>query len=271
MKTSKFLLALMLAVVATTVQAQTDSIAPNRVITRSRMIGVGWTEILDTYLSPEKYQGTELRYLNHTLRERPSSPWSRLIVHQGRLAYADNRAGEGGEMAGMYNFRYGLLRSWTLLGDKLRIQAGGVGDLNLGFVYNTRNGNNPAQARLSANIGPIVVADWHFTLGSKPFALRYEATAPLVGVMFSPNYGQSYYEIFSRGNYDHNVVPTTPVCAPTLHQMLTLDFRLLRTTWRIGYACDIEQAHVNNLKQHTYSHALVLGVVKRFTLLHQRP
>lgn len=46
--------------------------------------------------------------------------------------------------------------------------------------------------------------------------------------------------------------------------MLTVDFRLARTTWRIGYLGTIEQAHVNNLKQHTYTHSLVIGFVKKF-------
>lgn len=253
------------------VWAQADSTAARKVITRSRLVGIGATELLDTYLSPEHYSGTELRYMNHTLRQREGSPWSRLVVHQGRLAYADNRAGEGGEIGGSYNFRYGLLRSWTLLSDRLTLSAGGAADLTLGFLYNTRNGNNPAQARLALHLAPTVAADYRFQIGGRAFSVRYEAMAPLCGLMFSPNYGQSYYEIFSRGNYDHNLVPTTFVSTPTLRQTLTLDFCLLRTTWRIGYLCDLEQARVNNLRQHTYTHALMLGVVKRFTLLHQRP
>lgn len=82
---------------------------------------------------------------------------------------------------------------------------------------------------------------------------------PLVGIAFSPNYGQSYYEIFSRGNYDHNVVFVSPLSGPQLHQMLTLDVRLWRTTLTVGYLCDILQMEANDLKYHQYSHGILIG------------
>ncbi|MGG6550492.1 UNVERIFIED_CONTAM: DUF3316 domain-containing protein, partial [Prevotella sp. 15_C9] len=76
---------------------------------------------------------------------------------------------------------------------------GGI-DAGMGFLYNTRNGNNPEQAYLGLNLAPRLSADYAFRIRSHPFQIRYEAQVPLVGVMFSPNYGQSYYEIFSRGD-----------------------------------------------------------------------
>ena len=235
------------------------------------MLGIGYTDILDTYLSPEKYRGTDLRFLSHTRREKDSTCLVHQLLHEGCIATADNRSGNGGEIGGGYTFAYSLLRKWQMpVGScHLRLLAGGTAELSVGFLYNTRGSNNPAQARLALQLKPTVAADFDFRLfrrQQRPFTLHYEASAPLCGLMFSPNYGQSYYEIFSRGNYDHNCVPTTIASTPSLRQMLTLDFRALHTTWRIGYLGDWRQASVNNLKQHTYTHALVFGIVRRFRI-----
>lgn len=253
--------------------------------TNALMIGVGYTNILDTYLSPEKYRGTSLTFLSHTRRENDSTAWVNQFQHEGNVAYADNRSGNGGEMAGNYTFRYSLLHKWTisLWRRPLRMLAGGTAAANIGFVYNTRNGNNPANARLSLNIEPTIGFDYPIGRASHtrgismhpgacahfPLILHYEASAPLFGLMFSPNYGQSYYEIFNRGNYDHNCVPTTIGSTPSLRQMLTIDFRLAHTTWRIGYLGTFEQSQVNNLKTHIYTHSLMIGIVKRFRTVKQ--
>ena len=245
---------------------EADTIPSDKVITNAQMLGVGSAGILDTYLSPEKYSGTEVRYISHTLRRREGRRWSRMLVHQGSFAYADSRSGDGNEIAGMYTFTYGVHRNWDFLGGRLNVMAGGQADVDVGFLYNMRNSNNPAQARLALNISPSAAVRYRFRLWNTPFSARYEVSAPLFGVMFSPNYGQSYYEIFSRGDYDHNVVPTTIASTPSLRQMLTLDFTLGRTTLRIGYLGDFRQAKVNNLKYHTYSNMLLIGFVRSFKL-----
>ena len=95
---------LLLALTASHACAQSDTIVSPRTITNARMISVGATEILDTYLSQEKFRGTGLRFISHTERDRDDSRWSRRIVHQGGIAWADNRSGDGGEIAGAYHF-----------------------------------------------------------------------------------------------------------------------------------------------------------------------
>ena len=82
-------------------------------------------------------------------------------------------------------------------------------DLNGGFIYNLRNSNNPAQAKAYGSIDASAMAIYKFKIGNYPLVLRYQANLPLMGLMFSPEYGQSYYEIFSLGHGGKNILFTS--------------------------------------------------------------
>ena len=245
-------------------RAQVDSA---KVITSSRMIGIGGTNILDTYLSAEHFKGFGLSFLATVERKRPYRRWSTLMEHEANLSFTRDRANSRKELEGAYNFYWGKLYNWSFCDDKLILQAGGVANVSLGFIYNTSNSNNPAQARAHLNLMPTGVAAYRFTLFNKQMLVRYELNLPLAGVMFSPNYGQSYYEIFNRGDYDHNIVVTSLVTAPEWRNLLTLDAAITRKlTFRIGYLGNIQQSKVNNLRQHIWTHRFIIGITKRFSI-----
>ena len=172
---------------------------------------------------------------------------------------AGTRGNDKSLLSLLYNLRLGWMYRWHWGSPRLTLLAGGAIDGTLGGAYDTRNSNNPAQARIALSIDPTARLAWQVRTGRRPLALHYDVTMPIIGMAFSPNYGQSYYEIFSRGNYDHNIVCTSPFSAPQLYQHLSVDFRLWHTTFRVGYLGEYRQMRANNLKYHQYTHSITLG------------
>lgn len=226
----------------------------------------------DTYLSPEKFSGTELRFLSQSFKHNASSTLAHSITHEAYLSQGLPARGSGSTISAAYHFQYALLTASLPLrggpGWGLGVESwGGVSfgfycDFLGGAFYNTRNGNNPAQMRTALNIGPMVRAQCRL----RNIGITYEASCPLVGLTFSPNYGQSYYEIFDQHNYDHNIVPTTIVSTPSLRNQLFVTFPLsAKSKASVGYIGDYRQQQVNNLKQHSYSSLFMIGLSRSLT------
>ncbi len=243
----------------------------NRYTTRSTMFGIGGTNRLETYLSPLEYTGPEVRFMRESIRM--TRMWGGRVstqqFYEGNFSYSKNPTKDSEYLSGDIDWRIGWHYNWTPL-PALRLMAGLQTGLSCGFVYNTSNGNNPAQGKLSTNIAASGIAIYRFNWLRRRFSVRYQFDMPLAGLMFSPNYGQSYYEIFSLGHYDRNVCFTWPGNAPCFSQLLTVDVPIGSGTLRLGYRCDIRQSHVNNLKSHTWSNLFMIGFVKHFRLVKQR-
>lgn len=244
-------------------RSMADSLQVHRYTTRATMYGVGWTNVLDTYLSPQEYKGIEFRVSRETMRmtRLGDGNVSAQNFFQANLAYTHNRADNNNTFAGMINWNYGLHYQFRIT-ENFKILAGGLADFNGGFIYNLRNTNNPASARAYINLDASGMAIWHTRIGSCPLILRYQVNVPVMGVMFSPHYGQSYYEIFTLGHTSGVVQFTSLHNQPSVRQMASADFPVGRVKMRLSYLCDLQQSKVNDIKTHTYSQVFMIGFVK---------
>ena len=249
-------------------ELRADSSARTRFITRATMYGVGYTNVYDTYLSPQEYKGIDFRISRESMR---MTKWmngniSLQSFFQADLGYTHNRVDNNNTFSGLANWNYGLHYNFPITSN-FKLLAGGLIDLNGGFVYNLRNGNNPAQARAYINLDASGMAIWDLRIKNYPISLRYQVNLPFAGVMFCPNYGQSYYEIFTLGNWGGVINFTSLHNQPSLRQMLTVDFPVGRAKMRLW---DAQQAKVNDIRMHTYSHVFMVGFVKELFLIRDK-
>lgn len=239
---------------------------------RSLLFGIGRTHQLDTYLSPMEYSGIQVSFL--TQSERMTHLAKRHISFQSTFfaayTYTDNPAGtadyQGGRLAydAAWHYHYSPLPG-------LDLKGGALVGADLGFLYNSRNGNNPAQGRLSADLSLSAGAGYSFYVPlwrgrHLPMQAHYQADLPMIGLMFCPEFGESYYEISQRG-VGHNIICAHPGNSLCLRQFLTLDLCFKRVTMRIGYLFDIRQSNARFIKYHDVSHSFMLGFVRHFQLM----
>ena len=216
-------------------------------------IGFGTANVMDTYLSPYSYKGSRLDLLYEKRGVH--------FVHELSLhgSWMENMAKNVNEYDAAIS--YELTRKFSLLRlNALQVDAGPMGRLYAGCLYNERNGNNPAQARLSLLAGAACRASYMFRALNRDCSVEYMLSLPLIGLAYSPQFGQSYYEEFVLGNADHNCVIAHPFNTPSLSQRIVLGISLGHSRLYIGYNSVIDQTKYNNLRYHSYSHSLLLGI-----------
>ena len=262
--------------------AQTEPIdVDNKTSMRSTMFGVGSANVLDTYLSPYNYKGTEVRLMRETMRmtRLMDGKVSNQTLIDINASFLENRKKTADEYAVGVRYSIGWHYNINLRQSEqtspLHPSTGGgsAGDFgvafgpllsaNLGGIWNTRNSNNPGQAKFDICVDLSAMAYYNLRIGKSNILLRYQMNVPFVGAAFSPNYGQSYYEIFSLGHYDHNAVFAHIGNMPSMRHLLTADIPLGRHILRLGYNGQLNQSTFNELRYHSYSHNFMIGFVQR--------
>lgn len=238
-----------------------------RPIVSSYMAEWGASHLTDTYLSPLKYSGwhTAMRYERlQAMRFNPDLWVMRLSagIDIDRTTNPNrNSTMTGASISGQWS----MARRWRI-GHGLSVGAGGMTGLDLGGLFNSRNGNNPASANASWQIGVTAYTTWNGKIGHLPITFRYNTSLPVTGVFFAPDYGELYYEIW-LGDTSGLIHPIWWGNWTRWDNLVTVDLHLGGTSLRLGYSGRISTWRVNNITSRTFLHSIVIGITTEWISL----
>ena len=129
----------------------------------------------------------------------------------------------------------------------LVLLAGGTCDINLGYKDVARNINNPGNVDLAADLNLSGIAMYDITLPRRTLKLKLAVETPLVGWMFVPLAGASYYEMFELGNLSNVSHYSTIINRRGINPKLTVDIPFERTVWQVGLSYQTLKYKANNM------------------------
>ena len=239
----------------------TDTIIPERIVVKSSQLGVTLLNNLDTYLSNYNHKGLGLNYSHEVFRDACTGNYH--WKYQKLLNITAGYAIQGS------NLQYAALISYNWSGyhpfkvaQGLTLLAGVQIQLEGGALYNPAGGNNPAAAKLRTALAASGMAIYHFPVLRSEWVARYQIDIPLMGAMFAPEFGQSYYEIFGLGYAKNIVAFTHPGNNPSWRHMLSLDIPIKATTLRLSYIADMYQSRINDINCHIYRNTFSIGFTR---------
>ncbi len=242
-----------------------DQDKPERMIVSSTTVGMGNSVLLDTYLTPITYHGWNINLRNERLQVAHRGNGKRINQQYIWANYTsnENKPRNGSLYSGFAGYSWGTQWQFQPI-PSLRVAVGPYASGECGFVYNPRNSNNPASAKLSLNAGATAQAIYTLPIRRFPITVRYQVSLPVFGMFFSPAYEQSYYEIFEVGNSKNIVHFGSFHNQFNLENYLTADFPIGNLYLRIGYLGTIRNTHINDIKNKGINNSFMIGFVKQF-------
>lgn len=265
----KIYIILMICVSAITsmVTMAQDSIPVMRPVTSSYMLEYGKSHIADTYLTPLHYRGAHTAFFyerDQAMRFNPQR-WTMQLKIGLTYDHTKNPAKNATMANGDLHASWAMMHRWTP-GAGVTLGLGGGTSLNAGALYLTRNGNNPASAKVGWTIDAKGYAAWSGRLVRLPLTVRYQSSLPLTGAFFSPDYGQLYYQI-ALGERDGLIHAAWPGNYFAWDNLLTVDLHFGATSLRIGYHNNTFSSKVNNIVSLDVTHAVVIGITTEWLSL----
>lgn len=243
--------------------AQNDTLpdtSPIRPVYASYAIKAGSAHRADTYLSPVKYSGWRVGFSYQRLQSMKFAPenWLMHLQLDIDVDRTQNLTGNAAMWYAGFDVSWGMLRRWKLP-EGFSIGVGPALAVNLGCLYLDRNGNNPASAKAAITANAAAYCAWNGRILNRPVTLRYQASSPVTGAFFSPDYGELYYEIY-LGNHSGLAHPAWWGNYFRYDHQLSADLRFGATWLRVGYRGNILSTKINHIVTRDFTHCALVGI-----------
>ena len=228
------------------------------------MIGFGTSSVYDSYLSPLDYKGDNIGLYYEQMKNTGLMDGNIFAqnLFNANYSWSKNSAGTASYYSGIVEYNYGLhyrfkpVEKWQFFAG---MQAGGL----LGFVYNTRNENNPATGKAHVNLSLSGIANYKLQIHKQPILFRDQLSFPFIGALYSPQYGESYYEI-SLGDTKNLVHFSSLNNYLSLRNMLSAEIPFNRFTLRLSYYFSYYETRINNLDTRLITNTFYIGFSQNF-------
>ena len=244
-----------------------DEPATLRPVTSSYTYEIGGATLANTYLTPLKYKGWDMALNYERMQAMKFNPekWVMRLTAGIDLNRTDNPAKNATMWRLVADFSWGMTYRFKLP-HNITLAGGGSTSLDLGCVYNARNGNNPVAVEAAWTVNLTGYASWNVKIGRLPVTLRYQPTIPLTGVFFSPDYGELFYEIY-LGNHSGLAHCAWWSNYFRMENFVTADLHLGATSLRVGFRNNILSTSINDITTRTITYSAVIGVTTEWISL----
>jgi hypothetical protein len=214
----------------------------------------------DPYLSPATYSGIALNYSHESRRflkpENTSYSMQDKLNFTGGLMLNPSITSEM-----MYlgiNYGWGINYHFRL-DKRTRILAGGLWDIDFGFKDMPRNINNPVNVDLATNLNLTGLLQYDIPTRLRTMRFEMALLTPILGCMYVPIGGASYYDMFELGSFSDAIHASTLFNKTGLFQTYSIIIPLNRITWRFGLRINDLRYKANDMVFVKKEYSLLIG------------
>jgi hypothetical protein len=229
-------------------------------------VGIGLQTEYDSYLSPLLYKGSGFTLMSERLKYFSLRSDKLSWYGEGNFQFGllNNPAKNGTMIPFTFRYFFGVHRHFRPV-ENMNILVGAMVNMDLGGRFLMQNQNNPYSLNWNTNLWISVMGYYHLPLRKTTLTFREHFAMPVGGVMFSPKYMQTYYEIFSLGYTDNIIALTSFGGRLAWRNKVSMDLPVPFCTFRFGFLAERTVTNVNLLETRSTNLSLLAGFVYNFS------